>query len=223
VAYGDSRRGALIRTGLAAAALVLVVWALSSRRAGEDGGRGSDAPSGRGAFERADVTWLKAGQQGPGFRLEAFPAGGPVSLERFREELVVLNFWATWCPPCTAEMPTLEALWQTYRERGLVVIGVSVDRGAPRRILTAYVDQRRLTFPILLDPDLAASEAWRVTRLPTTFLLRPGGDVAGVAIGERRWNDPAMRALIETLLPAPRGGGATPVPRSGAVTAVPGA
>ena len=100
-------------------------------------------------------------------------------------------------------MPALEALWQAYRARGLVVIGVSVDRGAPRGLLAPYLDHQRLTFPIALDPDLAASKAWRVTSLPATFLVKPGGEVAGMAIGAREWNGAEMRALLETLLPAP--------------------
>jgi peroxiredoxin len=146
------------RVGLAVAALALVLWALPARRAGEDGGHHTDHPVHLDAFEKAGVTELKEGQRGPGFRLRTFPADGEVSLAAFLDKLIVLNFWATWCTPCTVEMPTLEALWQAYRQRGLVVIGVSVDRGAPRGLLSPYLDHQRLTFPILLDPDLATSK-----------------------------------------------------------------
>ena len=120
----------------------------------------------------------------------------------FRHNLVVLNFWATWCTPCTVEMPTLERLWQEYRARGLVVVGVSVDRGAPRPLLAPYITHHRLTFPILLDPDLKTAGAWRVTGLPVTFIVKPGGEVVGMAAGAREWNSAEMRALVETLLPA---------------------
>ena len=202
-ALGKAIDKVTVRAGLAVAALALVLWALPARRAGEDGGHHhGDHPV--DAFEKAGVTELKEGQRAPGFRLRAFPADGQVSLEAFRGKLVVLNFWATWCTPCTVEMPTLEALSQAYRERGLVVIGVSVDRGAPRGLLAPYLDHQRLTFPIVLDPDLATSKAWRVTSVPATFLVKPGGEVAGMAIGAREWNGAEMRALIETLLPAPR-------------------
>jgi peroxiredoxin len=81
------------------------------------------------------------------------------------------------------------------------VIGVSVDRGAPRAVLEPYIRHHGLTFPILLDPDSRAAGAWRVTGIPATFLIRPGGEVAGMAAGAREWNSPEMRALIETLLP----------------------
>jgi thiol-disulfide isomerase/thioredoxin len=121
-----------------------------------------------------------------------------------RDKLVVLNFWATWCQPCTVEMPSLEALWQRYRDRGLIVVGVCVDRGAPKALLEPYVRNLKLTFPILLDPDSKTSDRWRVTALPATFLVRPGGEVAGVAMGAREWNSDEMRALVERLLPHPR-------------------
>jgi peroxiredoxin len=98
-------------------------------------------------------------------------------------------------------MPTLEALWLAYRDRGLVVLGVSVDRDAPRPVLDPYVERLGLTFPILLDADLETSRAWRVTGLPATFVVRPGGDAVGMAFGAREWNSAEMRALLESLLP----------------------
>ena len=198
---GVSRGGSVLRLGLAVAALALVLWLLPTRRPGEDGGHHEDHAVHLDAFEKAGITELKDGQRGPAFRLSTFPREGHASLGDFKENLVVLNFWATWCTPCTEEMPTLEALWQEYRTRGLVVVGVSVDRGAPRALLAPYVEHHRLTFPILLDPDLATAKAWRVSSLPATFIVKPGREVAGVAVGAREWNGSAMRALLETLLP----------------------
>jgi len=98
-------------------------------------------------------------------------------------------------------MPTLEMLWHDYRARGLVVLGVSVDRGAPRALLEPYIAHLRLTFPILLDSDVKAAGAWRATSLPATFIVKPGGEVAGMAVGAREWNSAEMRSLLETLLP----------------------
>ncbi len=126
--------------------------------------------------------------------------GGRASLADHRDKLVVLNFWATWCGPCALEMPSLEALWQRYRERGLVVVAVSVDRGSPRGLLEPYVRNLKLTFPILLDPDSKTSDRWRVTALPATFLVRPGGEATGMVVGAREWDSAEMRALVEHLL-----------------------
>lgn len=198
---GGTRRGVLLRVGLALGLLAGALWALPSRR-GDDGAghHGAHAPS-LDVFERAGVTEFTEGQRGPGLRLARFPDMAAVPLEDFADKLVLLNFWATWCTPCTVEMPTLEGLWREYGGHGLVVIGVSVDRGAPRAVLEPYIRNHGLTFPILLDPDSRAAGAWRVTGIPATFVVRPGGEVVGMAAGAREWNSTEMRALIETLLP----------------------
>jgi peroxiredoxin len=187
----------------ALAALVLLavlLWALPSRRAGEEGGHHAVHAPVADPFERAGVTELTEGQRGPAFRLARLD-GGWATQDTWKGRLVVLNFWATWCTPCTVEMPTLEALWREYRDRGLVVVGVSVDRGAPRALIEPYVRNLGLTFPILLDPDMRTADAWRVRGLPATFVVRPGGEVAGMALGAREWNSAEMKALIESLLP----------------------
>ena len=199
---GATRRGSLLRVGLAAALFAALLWFLPVRQAGEDGGHHGAHPVILDAFEKAGVTELTEGQRGPALRLRKFPGPGSATLEDFSENLVVLNFWATWCTPCADEMPTLERLWQAYRTRGLVVLGVSVDRGAPRGLLEPYIAHHQLTFPILLDPDLKTAGAWRVTSLPATFIVKPGGEVVGTASGAREWNSAEMRALLETLLPA---------------------
>ena len=201
--FGASRRQSLIRASLAVVILGGVVWVLPVRRPGQDGGHHGAATQVLDPFEKAGVVELKEGQPAPGFTLLTLD-GGRASLTDHRDKLVVLNFWATWCQPCTVEMPSLEALWRRYRDRGLMVVGVSVDRGAPKALLEPYVRNLKLTFPILLDPDSKTSDRWRVTALPATFLVRPGGEVAGMAMGAREWNSDEMRALVERLLPHPR-------------------
>jgi peroxiredoxin len=198
---GGGRGRSLLRLGLALVLLAAVLWVLPIRRPGEDGGHHRRHDAALDPYEKAGVSEFTEGQRGPSFRLRGLSTGQPVSLDDFRHNLVVLNFWATWCTPCTTEMPTLEALWQGYRGRGLVVLGVSVDRGAPPALLEPYVTHHRLTFPILLDPDMATARAWRVTSLPATFIVKPGGEVTGMAIGAREWDGAEMRALLERLLP----------------------
>lgn len=194
-------RQSLIRVALGVVLVGVLVWALPERRAGDTGGHhAAHPPAGLDQFEKAGVTELTGGQKGPGFRL-AFMDGKIANLDDWHDKLVVLNFWATWCQPCTLEMPALEALWKRYRDRGLVVVGISVDRGAPRGVLEPYLRTLGLTFPILLDPELKTAGAWRVTALPATFIVRPGGEVAGIAVGAREWNSAEMTSLLETLLP----------------------
>jgi peroxiredoxin len=196
---GAHGRQTFVRLLLGLVLLGAVVWALPIRRPGETGGhRGEHAAAKLDAFERAGITEFKDGQRGPAFRLPTLD-NRQIGLDDYRESVVVLNFWATWCQPCTFEMPTLEALWTAYRDRGIVVLGIAVDRGAPRSVLEPYVRNLELTFPILLDADLKTAGAWRVTALPATFIVKPGGDVAGMAVGAREWNSDEMRALLESL------------------------
>jgi peroxiredoxin len=196
------RRQQLVRVGLAVVLVGAMVWLLPVRRPGEEGGHhAAHEPSPvLDPFERAGVVELREGHRTPALRLATL-AGGTVSLAEHADKLVLVNFWATWCQPCTAEMPTLEALWRRQRARGLIVLGVSVDRGSPRPLLDPYVSRLGLTFPILLDPDLAASKAWRVTSLPATFVVRPGGEAIGLAFGAREWDSAEMQALLERFLP----------------------
>jgi peroxiredoxin len=197
---GASRRAAWLIAALAIIVLGGVLALVAFRR--EDGRH--HATSSLDAFERAGIVELKEGQPAPALALATLD-GSRASLAEHRDKLVVLNFWATWCHPCAAEMPSLEALWRRHREHGLIVLAVSVDRGSPRGLLEPYVRHLRLTFPILLDPDSKISDGWRVTALPATFLIRPGGDVAGMVVGAREWDSAEMMALVAQLLTGRRG------------------
>jgi len=203
VAFGTTRRQSLVRLALAVILVGGLVWVLPRRQPGQGGGHHAAHDASLDAFERAGITELKDGQRGPAFQLASLDLR-VASLEDYKDRALVLNFWATWCQPCTAEMPTLEALWRAYKDRGLTVVGVAVDRGAPRDLIQPYVKNLRLTFPILLDPEMQTANAWRVTGLPATFIVKPGGEVAGFALGAREWHSAEMRALIESLLPRQR-------------------
>ena len=195
---GTSWRQSVIRAALALVLLGALFWALPTRKPGDGGHHATPVPK-LDPFEKAGVTELKEGQRGPAFRLALF-TGGEVTIDTWKDKLVVLNFWATWCTPCTAEMPTLEALWREYRDRGLVVLGVSVDRGTPRALIEPYLKNLSLTFPILLDPQMETANAWKVPGVPATFVIRPGGEVTGMAIGIREWNSREMKILLERML-----------------------
>jgi peroxiredoxin len=187
-----------VRATLAVVLVGALVWFIPRGRPGEEGGH--HPGHGLDAFEKAGISEFKEGQRGPAFSLVTLD-GRRTALADYRDKLVILNFWATWCGPCTDEMPTLEALWRDHRARGLVVLGVSVDRGGPRALLEPYVRNLALTFPILLDPDSQTARAWRVTALPATFVVKPGGEVAGNAVGTREWRSEPMQALLTGMLP----------------------
>lgn len=127
--------------------------------------------------------------------------GEAARLNRYREQYVLLNFWATWCPPCLAEMPALEQLYQRYRERGFVVVAVSSDVEG-HSIVQPFVDELGVTFPVLLDPDGKVSAAYGAKSLPVSFLLDRDGRVVAAAEGAREWySEAAIETLDEIIVP----------------------
>ena len=125
--------------------------------------------------------------------------GRPVRLREFRGKLVLVNFWATWCAPCLHEMPSMEQLYQTFKQTKFVLLAVSMDHQG-EGIARPFVDKLKLTFPVLLDSTLEVSRQYSVRGLPTTYLIDPEGLLIGVVIGARDWHRTEAKALIASLL-----------------------
>jgi peroxiredoxin len=133
----------------------------------------------------------------PDFTLED-PSGTPVSLRDFRGKIVFVNFWATWCVPCRAEMPAMEQLYQEFRGQGLVVAAVNFQDGPePAR---AFGKELHLTFPIALDRKGTVASAYGVRGLPTTYLIDREGHLIGQVIGGRDWESEDAKAYFRRLL-----------------------
>jgi thiol-disulfide isomerase/thioredoxin len=107
--------------------------------------------------------------------------GGEVDLGTYRGNVVLLNFWATWCVPCRAEMPVFERAQQQYRDRGLVVLGVDFQENESD--VQAYLREIGVTFPSALDRGGEVTRQWRATGLPTTFLIDRQGIIRDVRVG----------------------------------------
>jgi peroxiredoxin len=143
---------------------------------------------------------LKVGTEAPGFRLPSL-AGGEVDLASQRGKVVVLNLWATWCPPCVAEMPSLERLHRALSPEGLSVVTVSTDEDEAS--LREFVSQRALTIPVLMDPGgRVAAGKYRTTGYPETFLLDREGRILKHVVGPAEWDSPEMLAELRRLLEA---------------------
>ena len=156
----------------------------------------------RGRFTAAEV-----GARAPAFELPTMD-GDTASLDDYRGQVVMLNFWATWCPPCVHEMPSMERLYQDLRERGFVVLGVSVDvdpgeadaSGRVQGIVREYAERLGVTFPILLDPQGGVESAYNVSGLPTTYVIGRDGRIEGRIVGAREWDSDEYRRRIQELI-----------------------
>lgn len=121
-------------------------------------------------------------------------------LAQLRGRVVLVNFWATWCPPCRREMPSMEHLTQALRGEAFSVL--AVDVGEDAGTIDAFTSQLDTTpsFPVLLDTRSQAMQAWKVAGLPTTFLIDRQGRIVARAIGGREFDHPEMVEAIRQLL-----------------------
>jgi thiol-disulfide isomerase/thioredoxin len=128
-------------------------------------------------------------------------AGTPRTLADYRGKVVVLNFWASWCPPCLREMPSLERLREKTAGRPLVIVALASAETAEE--VNAYLTRMQLGFPVLLDPEGRNTRRWKVFALPTTFLLDAEGRVQYVLAGATEWDAGEAFERIESLLAKP--------------------
>jgi len=133
----------------------------------------------------------------PDFSLTALD-GKKNSLRELNGKTVLINFWATWCGPCREEMPSLNELAKSFKDRGLEVIGISIDNSDT--IIKAFLQEVPVHFPIIRDKELATAVRYKVFAYPTTFLLSPDGIVKEKFIGERDWMAKETKELIEKYL-----------------------
>jgi peroxiredoxin len=161
--------------------------------------------------QAAPRTGTRVGFLAPAFTLERL-TGGTSSSTEFRGKVVLLNFWATWCGPCRAEMPSLEALSHEFPSQDVVVVGISGDyEGA--QIVQPFMDSFGLTFPILLDPDLAINDRFEVRAIPATIVLDRQGVIRHKFFGAMDWATAKSRDLVRALVAEPgRSPGAVPKP-----------
>jgi len=124
--------------------------------------------------------------------------GRNIPLSAFKGKVVLLNFWATWCPPCRAEMPSLNKLYHSLNPLGLEVVSVSTDRSLSD--IKDFLDRHKVDFPVLFDADRTTSKLYRVFSMPTTFLIDRNGIIVEKFYGEYDWTEPETKGKIEKLL-----------------------
>lgn len=149
-------------------------------------------------FSVSATAQVKEGENAPNFTLKNLD-GKEINLNQFRGKHVLINFWATWCGPCKIEMPSLEALYERFKDRNFVLLAISNDMfGA--NIVKPFVKAHNINFPVLLDQRLKVSNAFGVVSLPTTFMIDPQGKIIGALFGAEDWATPSNILYFENLL-----------------------
>jgi peroxiredoxin len=128
-------------------------------------------------------------------------SGTPVRLSDLRGKIVFLNLWATWCPPCRAEMPSMQTLYERLKGRDFVMLAIAEDTNAAD--VAGFVKDLGLTFPVLLDTDNTLPARFGVTGFPETFIIDREGQVIKHVIGPEEWTDPEFLHYFEELLAPP--------------------
>lgn len=121
--------------------------------------------------------------------------GAQVSTQTFRGKLLVLNVWASWCPPCRKEMPSLERLGKSVDGGRIAVAGLSIDADA--KAVREFLTQNDITFRNFIDPDKRIADSLGVRTYPETFLIAPDGKLVRKIRGEQDWSSPAMLQVLE--------------------------
>ena len=124
--------------------------------------------------------------------------GRTQNLGNLKGKVVFLNFWATWCPPCRQEIPSMEALYSRYREKGLEIL--AVNSGESQQEVLAFLSSNKLSFTVVLDSDGKASQVYGIQALPTSFLIDREGNIAAKLVGSINWDEPKVHAALEMLL-----------------------
>jgi peroxiredoxin len=143
-------------------------------------------------------TLIREGDQAPEFRLSTLE-GRSVSLSSFKGKVVIVHFWATWCPPCVDEIPTLDRLFRAMAGRDLEILAVSVDEGGAEAV-GGFMQRNRLSLPVLLNPDRSVANLYGTLKFPETYLVDREGIVRRKIIGAADWTRPDAIGLITELL-----------------------
>lgn len=147
---------------------------------------------------------VPAGSQAANFKLEALD-GHTVSLDQLRGKVIFLNVWATWCGPCREEMPSMQTLYDDFKNnKDFVMLAVSQDTKG-RSVVAPYVEKNGFHFTILLDPENKVSETYDMSGVPETFIIDRKGQIVAHHMGAFDWSRPDVRDALQQLLDSKAG------------------
>lgn len=140
---------------------------------------------------------VEAGDSAPGFSITT-DSGRKITRSNFGGKVLVLNFWATWCPPCIEEIPTLDAMQKQLASRGVVVLAVSVDKN--EQTYRQFLEKARVSFLTARDPAADISSLYGTFKYPETYIINKDGKVVAKLISNQDWTRPDIIRQIEAAL-----------------------
>jgi cytochrome c biogenesis protein CcmG/thiol:disulfide interchange protein DsbE len=149
-------------------------------------------------ISRGDIVSPQVGFLAPDFDLDSLD-GAAVSLSALRGRVIVINLWASWCPPCRAEMPALQAVYADLAARGLVVLGVNMTYQDSAAEAISFATDLGLTFPIAFDRSGEVARSYSMRALPSTYFVDPRGVIQQVIVGGPL-NEATLRSIVMDLL-----------------------
>ncbi|GAB4251946.1 peroxiredoxin family protein [Deferrisoma sp.] len=159
---------------------------------------GQDAPSRAGSA--GAPAKAEKGHPAPDFELTGFD-GKTWRLSDLKGKVVFVNLWATWCPPCREEIPSMVRFYQRYRDRGVEILAVSEDRDP--EAVRSMIRKAGMTFPVMMDRDKTVYGLYRATGVPETHLIDKRGVIRHTVIGPFNWEAPEVARAVEQLLAEP--------------------
>jgi cytochrome c biogenesis protein CcmG/thiol:disulfide interchange protein DsbE len=151
-----------------------------------------------GTSTAGEIPAPRKGFLAPDFSLKT-PEGPTLTLSEFRGQAVLVNLWATWCPPCRAEMPAIQKLYEEYKDQGLVVLAVNMTYQDNAAAVVPFTHEHSLTFPILIEDSGEMARKYDLRSLPSSFFINRNGIVQEVVVGGPM-SEALLRTRIESIL-----------------------
>jgi peroxiredoxin len=136
----------------------------------------------------------------PDFQLSDLE-GTPVTMQDYRGKVLIINFWATWCPPCRAELPSMNRAWKKLEQQGVAMIAINI--GEDEESIRSFLKDYPIDFQVLLDKDSQSLQQWQINGLPTSYVVGRNGFIYYQAVGDREWDNEQLLKKVLYLTKEP--------------------
>jgi len=154
------------------------------------------SPAAFAAMNNQTLTKVPGNPDAPEFNLED-QDGNFLKMSDYKGKVVIVNFWATWCPPCRKEMPSMQRAWEILKKENIEMLAINVGEDSDQ--IFSFTAEYPVEFPLIMDKDSSVVRQWKVRGLPTTYIVNPAGQIVYQAIGDREWDSDEIMNQIRKL------------------------